>query len=278
MSIRNATVPGRRSRTPDGPAPVQPPTGRRDRRTLVLVASLALVGASIAGFVSVYSTADRKTGAVVLVRSVGQGQPITAADIGEAQIAVSPGVDYIPLDQASVISGKRAVAAMPAGSLLTTADLTGAPAIGAGDAVVGVALKDGAYPASGLSAGDTVLVVQTAAPGASVPAPSGATSGPSVASVATPVAVGPTTGVSGLAAGASTTGDTGVLVPQASVFAVTAPAASSGGGATLLVSLEVPSSDAAQVATASAAGQIGLVLLPGGQGTTAQGSAAGVTP
>jgi hypothetical protein len=244
-----------------------------------LVASVALVGASIAGFASVYSAADRKTPAVVLVRAVVQGQRISPADIGEAEVAVSPGVDYIPLRQASIVTGQRAVAAMPAGSLLTPADLTGAPAIAGGDAVVGVALKEGAYPASGLSPGDQVLVVLTAAPGMSVAAPTGGASTASSGTASVPPLVGGTTAaVSGVGAGGLSGGDTGILVPQASVFAVTAPATSSSGGATLLVSLEVPSAVAAQVATASAAGQVGLVLLPQGSGSGATGSPSGATP
>jgi len=252
-----------------------------------LVASVALVGASIAGFASVYSAADRKTPAVVLVRAVGQGQRISSADIGEAEVAVSPGVDYIPLSEVSTVTGKRAVAAMPAGSLVTPADLTGAPAIAGGDAVVGVALKDGAYPASGLSPGDRVLVVQTAAPGMSVAAPAGdaSTTSSGVASTASsgvasvpPLVSGPTTAVSGVAVGGVSGGDTGILVPQASVFAVTAPATSSSGGATLLVSLEVPSAVAAQVAAASVAGQVGLVLLPRDPGSGAPASPSGANP
>ena len=287
MSVRTESVPRRWIPVPDGAGVVRPPGGRRDRRTLLLVASVALVGASIAGFASVYSAADRKTPAVVLIRAVGQGQRISSADIGEAEVAVSPGVDFIPLSQVSIVAGKRAVAAMPAGSLVTPADLTGAPAIAGGDAVVGVALKDGTYPASGLSPGDRVLVVQTAAPGMSVAAPPGDTSAAppgdtsaassGVASVP-PLAGGPTTAVSGVAVGGVSGGDTGILVPQASVFAVTVPGTSSSGGATLLVSLEVPSAVAAQVATASAAGQVGLVLLPRGPGSGAPGSPSGVTP
>jgi len=265
MSPGTDTLARRRAPVPEREGAVRPPGGRRDRRTLVLVASVALVGASIAGFASVYSAADRKTPAVVLVRAVGQGQLLTSADVGVAQVAVSPGVDFIPLSQVSLIAGKRAVAAMPAGSLLTVGELTGAPAIDSGDAVVGLALKDGTYPASGLAPGDRVEVVQTAAPGTSVGAPSG--SSPTPAGTA-----GPSTGAPGVTISGTFGTDTGVLVPQASVFAVTTPGTSSSSGATLLVSLEVPTSVAPQVATASAAGQVGLVLLPQGASSTTPGT------
>jgi len=239
----------------DGATSVRPPAGRRDRRTLALVASLALVGTSIAAFTSIYAAANRTTAAVVLVRPVAEGQPITAGDLGEARVTVPADVGYIPFSQSATLPGRRAVAAMPSGSLLTAQDLTDAPAIPADGAVVGVALKDGTFPAAGLSPGDQVLVVQTGVPGSPVAAPAGVTS-------ASPGVTGPAYGSSG-ATGSGTSGvDTGVLVPRASVFAVTAASTSSGNGATLLVSLEVPSVVAAQVAAAAAAGQVGLVLLP----------------
>jgi len=255
MSTRTGVLPGRRAGSEDTGASIRPPVGRRDRRTMLLVASVAVVGASIAGFTALYVSADHKVPAVVVVRPVAQGQPITSADLGQAQVAVSGGVAFLPLDQVATVSGKRAAVALSAGTLLTAADLAAGPALGAGDAVVGVALKDGFFPSGGLSPGDQVLVVQTAAPGSSIAAPAAVPTG-STATGAVP------TGVPGVSLSGTTATGSGVLVPQASVFAVTAPAASSSGGVALLVSLDVPASVAAQVATAAAAGQIGLVLLP----------------
>ncbi len=262
MSALAATLTRRRPQAAGQDLPLRPPSGRRDRRTLALVASVALVAASIAGFTSLYASADHKSSVIVLVRAVSEGQAITSADLGEAQVAASGDVDMIPVDQASEISGKRAASSLPAGSLLTLGDLTGAPAIAAGDAVVGVALKDGSFPTSGLVPGDQVQVVQTAAPGSAVAAPSGATAVPS--------------GVAGVSVSGTGETDTGVLVPQATVFAVSSPSAASSGGVTLLVSLEVASSVAASVATASAADQVGLVLLPQG-GPTAAAPATGAS-
>ena len=262
MSTRTGVLPGRRAGSEDTGASIRPPVGRRDRRTMLLVASVAVVGASIAGFSALYASADHKVPAVVVVRSVAQGQPITSADLGQAQVAVSGGVAFLPLDQVATVSGKRAAVALSAGTLLTAADLAAGPALGAGDAVVGVALKDGFFPSGGLSPGDQVLVVQTAAPGSSIAAPAAVPSGSAaVPSGSTATGTVPT-GVPGVSLSGTTATGSGVLVPQASVFAVTAPAASSSGGGALLVSLDVPASVAAQVATAAAAGQIGLVLLP----------------
>jgi len=270
VTSRTAGKAGRRSAAREtapavGPSAVRPPAGRRDHRTLVLVASVALVGASIAAFASIYSAADHKVPAIVVARAVAQGQLLTSADLGQGDVAVSGGVAYVPVAEADLVSGKRAATAIPAGSLLTMGDLTGAPAIAAGDAVVGVALKDGAYPASGLSPGDQVMVIQTAAPGSAVAVPSTGSSSPTSTGQLT---TGTGVTISGTSAVAT---DSVVLVPQAVIFAVTPPTSASG-TYSLLVSIEVSESVAAQVATAATAGQVGIVLLPRDAGTISSGT------
>ncbi len=64
-----------------------------------------------------------------------------------------------------------------------------------------------------------------------------------------------------------------VLVQQADIFAVAAPTESSG-TYSLLVSIEVSESVAAEVTTAATAGQVGIVLLPQGGGTPSSTPAA----
>ena len=54
---------------------------------------------------------------------------------------------------------------IPSGSLLTMADTTAAEPISPGDAVVGMALKAGQLPSSGVEPGEQVMIVQTGAPG-----------------------------------------------------------------------------------------------------------------
>ena len=270
--VRSMSLPGmtqvRRQPAPeDTPTERRPPSGHRDRRPLVVVGSVALVAASIAGFAGLYASADTRTPAIVVVTALTQGQPITSADLGVAEVSASSGVDFLPVSESSLLVGKRAASAVPTGSLLTMGDVSSAPVVGAGSAVVGLALKDGSYPTAGLSPGDRVMVVQTAGAGVSLAAPSsGSASG---------ITVGPVTsgvdGVTGSSAtgGVSATGvpsggslGAGVLVASASVFSVEAPGPNSGGGTTLLVSIQVPDEVAAEVSTAAAAAQVSLVLLP----------------
>ena len=242
-----------------------PPTGTRDRRALVAVGSLVVIGASVAAFAGLYASASHRTAAVVVERPLAQGQVITASDLGEGDVSVSGGVRYISLADASVIEGKQAAAAIPVGSLLNAADLASAPAIAAGDAVVGVALKDGQFPSGGLNPGEQVLVIQTGVPGSPLSAPSSGAS----AETSNDAASASDSALIGTGAG--------VLVPVAAVVSVTAPDAASGGNFALLVSIEVSSVIAPVVATASSADQVSLVLLPAGPPTGTAGTANATT-
>jgi hypothetical protein len=239
-----------------------------------------VICASVATFASLYSSAGRKTSVIVVQQALVQGQPITAAQLGRAEISVSSDVAVVPVTEVAVVLGKRAATAVPAGSLLTLGDLTSAPTLVAGSAVVGLALKDGQYPKSGLDPGELVMVVQTATPGSPLSAPvngsptgssgtgsSGTgTSGTGTSSSGT---VNASSGaISGIGATVLAGSGTGVLVAKARVFAISPPSANASGGFALLVSIEVTSAIAPDVATAASAGQVSLVLLAQGAAAT----------
>ncbi len=198
-----------------------------------------IVFASIAGFAELYSSANHQVSVLVVTDTIEQGQRISGSDLGSTSASISGGVVPVPVADASELSGERAAVTIPAGSLLTAGDLTDSEPIPTGDAVVGLALKAGQLPASGVNPGDQVMIVQTADPGSSlsIPTTSGGDSGDGGSS-------------------------TGVLVPQSSVFDVEAPPADSSSDVSQLVSVEVPSTEAAAVTTAANADQVSLVLLP----------------
>jgi hypothetical protein len=231
------------------------PTAPRSKRPLVAAASAALVFVSIAAFATVYSSATRRSPALIVTSTIEQGQAITAADLGQANVSVSNGVVPFPTTDAGDLAGKRAAVTIPAGSLLTAGDVTASPQVATGDAVVGVALKAGQLPAAGVEPGDQVMIIETGSPGTAV---SGLTSTGSSA---------------GPSAGATGTPETGILVPQASVFGTASPASDSSGATALLVSVEVSTTLAAAVSTAAAADQVSLVLLPRGTSDPAGQSA-----
>jgi hypothetical protein len=241
-------------------------------------ASALVVFASIAAFSGIYSSAGHQSAVLIVTGTIEQGQRITAADLGQASVSISKGVDPIVVSDAPELSGKRASVTIPAGSLLTLGDITGSPVVPAGDAVVGIALKAGQLPSTGLVAGEQVMVVQTASPGAPVNS--------AIASSGT------ASGTSGASGDGSTDSDgsgvasTGVLVPQATVFDVEASEPNDADGGATLISITVASTLAAVVATAAAADQVSVVLLPGAaaqtsaavHGPSAAGSPAGASP
>jgi hypothetical protein len=224
-------------------------------------ASALVVFASIAAFSGIYSSAGHQSAVLIVTGTIEQGERITAADLGQASVSISKGVDPILVSDAPELAGKRASVTIPAGSLLTLGDITGSPVVPAGDAVVGIALKAGQLPSTGLVAGEQVMVVQTASPGAPLNS--------AIDSSAT------SSGASGAGSTDSDGGDvgsTGVLVPQATVFDVEASQPNDANGGATLISVAVASTLGAVVATAAAADQISVVLLP--DASAAQTSAA----
>jgi hypothetical protein len=252
-----------------GPAPVantpsrtpttRLPGGPRRRRPLLVLVSAVVVFTSVVGFASLYSSANHQVAVLYATQTIQLGQKFVAGQLGQTDAALSGDVSAIPVADASELAGARAAVTIPAGSLLTTADLTDSSPIGNGDAVVGLALKAGQLPAEGVEPGDQVMIVQTAAPGAAISSPSSATSDNSSAS-------------GGSSSSADGSSGTGVLVPQALVSGVENPSSTSSSDIDQLVSVEVSSTVAPAVSTAANAGQISLVLLPNqgnGQGGAA---------
>jgi hypothetical protein len=232
-----------------GTGQYQLPVVGRSRKPLVTVASVLLVLASIAIFAGIYSSADHRVPVLTVVTTIHQGQRISGNDLGTADVTTSANLAPIPVSGAAALSGTWAAVTLPAGSLLTLADVTTKRPLPVGSAVVGVTLKDGQLPSAGVASGDLVMIVQTPAAGAVLPAAGNVTSG----------------GSSGVTEGSSGTAEasgTGVLVAQATVFGTAAPSPTSSSGAAELVSVEVPATEAAAVATAAAASQVTLVLLP----------------
>lgn len=239
----------------DGRLPGGPPR----RRPLLALASAAVVFASVAGFASLYASANHQVAVLVTTQTIEQGQRFSSNELGQTSAAISGGVSVIPVVDASELAGARAAVTIPAGSLLTTADLTDASPVPAGDAEVGLALKAGQLPAEGVAPGDRVMIDQTAAPGAPVGGPGSSTGGGASSS-------------EGSASSVESASGTGVLVPEAVVSSVENPPANSSSETSELVSVEVSSTVAAAVSTAANAGQISLVLLPTDPGGGGQAS------
>ena len=229
VAAEGAVESGRgRNRTDTTVVPVSPvsdglsPPPKLRRRPVLLAASVAAVClGALLGAWAWTSTSD--TQQVVAVRStIQRGQVITRADLVNVQVGVDPALASVPAAGVEALVGKRAALDMSAGSLVTPADVTSEVLPPAGMSVVGVGVPAGLLPGTPLLVGDHIRVVLT--PGAQ----GEATNGP------------PKT-ISAVVVGVSLGGDAGP-------------------GAQVVVSVQVPESNAAELAAWAATGKVAIVL------------------
>ena len=136
----------------------------RRRRPGMIALALALVGAGILASTALYSATNRRVPVLVAEANVPAGAVIQASDLGTASVSVGGDVRVIPASQVRQVIGQVAGTALHPGMLLSPAELATSRPPRYGQVLVPLAVRPSALPASGLQAGDHVLVVAT--PGA----------------------------------------------------------------------------------------------------------------
>lgn len=202
--------------------------GRHRQLPLVVVGVLLVFGCALA-FTDASLHLGSREEVLVVAQPVAAGQVLTGADLRVARVATGSGLDIVLSGQEATVVGRRAAVALVTGSLLTASEVGLAPPVGAGFDVVAVGLKAGAYPPE-LAPGDRVQIVPVTT--------SSSSSDTGTASVTSGSPVGAT-----------------VLSVE------TAP---SGSGNPTVFSLQVPTSDADEVAVLAAAGHASLVEIGAG--------------
>ena len=209
--------------TPPQLGVVAPRSPRRRAAVTGVIVGLLLATVCALGFSAILGSVDKRSSVLVAARPVAAGQKFTADDLAVVKVGSDSGVQVVAAaDQARVV-GRAAAFGMPSGTLLTPKHVSAGPAVEPGNAVVGLALRAGQFPA-GVRPGDRVRLALTAA-------------GQGQADQASQ-------GV--------------VLVGEAKVFAVGAETGQ--GGA---VSVVVREADAARVMAAAASGSVAVALLAG---------------
>src|ERR1700722_4733768 len=135
--------------------PAAPPRRPRNVPGAVLGALLVVVCAFAVG--AYVTTSGHKTQVILVTQTVPAGSIIKAADLAQVGVAADRRVSAIPASDAAQVVGRPAAETLEPGSLLTRAQIATAGAVPAGDSIVGLALKPGAFPAA-LGAGDTVMI------------------------------------------------------------------------------------------------------------------------
>lgn len=191
---------------------------------VVLMVGLAALGAYF------YTQAGAKTPVVVVVHRIPAGHTVQRADLSTVDVAGA--VTAIGGDHVGSVVGQTAVVELLPNTLLQRAMVSAAPALGGGQAQVGVHVKPGQIPAEGLSPGDMVEVLEL--PGT------------------------PTGGTAAAVSSASSASSATVLADGVAVYS-SVPDPSQAGGT--LLTVVVPRSAAAGIASASNAGLIALVRV-----------------
>lgn len=222
--------PTRLSATPaeDGRSGLRVAPARRQRRPLLILvgALLVLGGAAVAA--QLFLQVGQRSPVLAMVRPVPAGQRITSQDLAVVRISVDPGLRVVPASERSRVVGQVATVDLLAQSLLTRQATASTTVPGAGQAVVGIALKAGQMP-NNLKAGDRVMLVLT-----------------------------PPAATAGGAASTSSEQQTGrVLVDDAEIFDLRQAETE----AATVASVVVAEGQAPAVARAQATGQLSLVLV-----------------
>lgn len=148
------------------PEPLRLEPARRRVRLPELLVGLVLVGAFGLGAVLWRSAGDARLPVAVLFAPVARGAVLAEADLRPAEVALGDGVRAVAWADRGRLVGKTAVADLPAGAVLVDALVADRVALGAGEALVGLKLGPGGYPAGDLRVGDPVTVVGAVPAGA----------------------------------------------------------------------------------------------------------------
>lgn len=133
----------------------------RRRRPGMIALAVALIGVGILASAAVYAATNFRVPVLVATTNVAAGSVISAGDVGTASVSVGPGVATIPAAQLSQVVGQIAGTSLRPGMLLSAAELTTQRPPAAGQLLIALPIKPSMLPASGLGAGDRVVIEAT---------------------------------------------------------------------------------------------------------------------
>ncbi|MCU1613220.1 MAG: uncharacterized protein JWO98_760 [Frankiales bacterium] len=171
------------------------------------------------------------TAVLVVARDVQVGSTITADDLTVANVPSDPNLSPIPAAQQSRVVGMVAQVPLTRGELLTRAQVGTGSGLKAGELLVALPLKEGQFPARGLTPGQQVLIV-------------------------------PTSGSTGSTGGTATTNGTPGQPVEGTVAEVGAPNPTT---QVTVVDVRVREADGPTLAELASTGRLALILLPAGR-------------
>ncbi|PTH88287.1 hypothetical protein C9J60_15700 [Streptomyces sp. A244] len=213
------------------------PTPPRERKPALAALAVLLILVGALGATMLVLQAGDRIEVVKVTKEVQAGESLTDSDVTSVMVAKDDNIHYIEWAQLDTIKSYKAKSTLYAGTLAVGEMFAKKASLPAGKAAVGLALKEGSYPAD-IKAGDVVSAYR----------------------------VGSTGSGSGNAEGNSSSSGTssgGALVDDARVNSVAADDDATVSTGNLSLTLLVDQADAAALASAAAANEVAIVHVPG---------------
>lgn len=138
---------------------------RGSRRLSWVLTGILLVAGSVLAFVLVLLASNERTPILVAGSDIEAGSIIEVADVVVVQVAADPNVDFVTRDERDLVVGQRARTLISAGTPLSPGLIVEEDRLPEGDAIVGAVLSAGEYPASAISLGDRVVLLDVGTQG-----------------------------------------------------------------------------------------------------------------
>ncbi|MDX2542552.1 hypothetical protein ACOT81_18870 [Streptomyces sp. WI04-05B] len=213
------------------------PTPPRERKPALAALAVLLILLGALGATTLVLRAGDRIEVIKVTAEIPAGGSVSKANTTAVMVAADTGINYVEWTQLDTLKTLKARSTIYEGTVVMGQMFGSDGGVAAGQATVGLSLKEGQYP-TGIKAGDLVAAYRV-----------GSTTG-----------TGSSTGSSGSSSsGAGTT----VIVDKAKVTFVQNTKDSDVISSTNLpVTLTVDAAKAADLAQAAAAGQVALVLIP----------------
>ena len=192
-----------RAAQPAGTVP-SPPTVVRvaaaPRRWTAKGLAAAVIFVVLGGLVVMFGVASftKRDTVLVVAKTVPVGATIDASDVTTAKITSDPALTPIPGGERDQVIGKVALVDLKPGTLFTRDELGTSDGFTTGQVLVALPLKQGQFPARGLAAGQSVLVVATPGSSSNSAGPPAGTTTPSTGTKAVVTEVGATDASTGV--------------------------------------------------------------------------------
>ncbi|MFC8871324.1 hypothetical protein ACFUAC_27345 [Streptomyces sp. NPDC057148] len=222
-------------------APAQPsvgdrlPSPPRERKPALAALAVLLILLGALGATMLVLRVGERVEVVKVTKDIPPGGKIANGNYEIVMVADDPGINYIKESQLKTIQTYQTVTMIPGGSLPVGEMFAKEPKMPAGKASVGVALKEGQYYAD-IKGGDTVAAYRVGSRGA---------------------------GSSDSDQDSSSSSSGNALIATASVENVKGDGDATVSTGSKSITLLVDEADAAALASASSAGEVALVRVPG---------------